>query len=109
MYVFPDQFSIDWRESKLVEIQTAQGVRNEWDYDTVKSLEFAYTSYGYVPVKDNLLETWTEIIQEQLKSILPNCTFDSIKSAQGRTVRNEKCEGYRFTYTLPEIHLKNWY
>lgn len=109
VYVFSDQFSIDWRESKMVQVQTEQGLRDQWDYDTVKSFEFAYTSYGYVPVNKDVLETWTEIIQEQLKSILPNCTFDSIKNAEGRTVRNEKCWGYRFTYTLPKINFKSWY
>lgn len=109
VYVFPDRFSIDWREAKKVQIQAEQGVREEWDYDTMKSFEFAYTSCGYVPVNNDVLETWTEIIQKQLKSVLPNCAFNSITSAVGRTIRNERCSGYRFTYTLPEIHLKSWY
>lgn len=109
VYVFPDEFSIDWRESKMVEVQTEQGLRSEWDYDTVKDFDFTYTSYGFVPVTKDALRTWAEVIQEQLKSILPNCTFDSIQSAEGRTVRNEKCTGFRFNYTLPNINFKSWY
>lgn len=109
VYIFPDQFSIDWRESKMVEVQTDQGLRSQWDQDTVKSLDFSYTSFGFIPVMDNALNTWTQVIQEKIKSVLPNCNVDTIKVAQGRTVRNEKCSGYMFTYTLPKINYKNWY
>lgn len=109
VYVFSDQFSIDWREGKMVQVQTDQGVRDDWDFDTVNSLDFAYTSYGYIPVNEDVLKIWMEVIQEQLKSVLPNCTFDSIQTAKGRTARNERCEGYRFEYTLPIINFKSWY
>ncbi len=109
VYVFPDLFSVDWRESKVVQIQTQAGVTDEWDSELVKSFNFAYTSFGYVPVDKDVLESWASVVQEQLNRNLPNCTFDSIRSFQGRNARNEKCWGYRFVYKLPNINYKRWY
>lgn len=109
VYVFPDQFSIDWRESKMVQVQTEQGLRERYESETVKSFDFAYTTLGYVPVDKDALKTWTEVVLEQLKAVLPNVDFDYIKTAEGKTIRNENCDGYRFTYTLSPIHYKSWY
>lgn len=93
----------------MIEVQTEQGLRSEWHYDTVKDFDFAYTSYGFVSVTKDALQTWAQVIQEQLKSILSNCTFGQILDAEGRTVQNEECKDFRFGYTLPKINFKSWY